>query len=238
MREVLISKNTMKSGHNCFSGCRVAQARRKSNWIFNGRLRAFLLIFRSQRKQLRQKRASTLLANFSKKINRRVGSVSREPDSWRRPQRSWTVRRHDRLRTLPLQAAASRHGLWRGGRGGRKSRRRRPGGRPGEKTRIFVDSPPTRPLNSTLRPAMKKPKAANQRRRRFHARLSEKKKKRSMTLSKTPTGHPADNALRPLNDCPPPASRGAPGYSFPTRRQASKSRRLACPGPEPGARQL
>lgn len=52
-----------------------------------------------------------------------------------------------------------------------------------------------------------------------------------MTLSKTPTGHPAGNALRPLNDCPPPASRGAPGYFFPTRRQASKSRRFTCHGP-------
>ena len=52
-----------------------------------------------------------------------------------------------------------------------------------------------------------------------------------MTLSKTPTGHPAGNALRPLNDCPPPASRGAPGYFFPTRWQASKSRRFTCHGP-------
>lgn len=52
-----------------------------------------------------------------------------------------------------------------------------------------------------------------------------------MTLSKTPTGHPAGNALRPLNDCPPPASRGAPGDFFPTRRQASKSRRFTCHGP-------
>ncbi len=52
-----------------------------------------------------------------------------------------------------------------------------------------------------------------------------------MTLSKTPTGHPAGNALRPLNDCPPPASQGAPGDFFPTRRQASKSRRFTCHGP-------
>ena len=63
MREVLI-KNTMKSWGNCFSGCRVAQARIKAIRTFNGRLRAFILIFQHRRKQLRQERASTLLANF------------------------------------------------------------------------------------------------------------------------------------------------------------------------------
>lgn len=37
-----------------------------------------------------------------RKRQRLGGSFSREPDSWRRPQKAWTVRRHDRVRTLPL----------------------------------------------------------------------------------------------------------------------------------------
>lgn len=96
---------------------------------------------------------------------------------------------------------------------------------------LSIRPPPTRPLNSTLRPAMKGSKAANNVDVGFMRASLKKKKKESMTLSKTPTGHPAGNALRPLNDCPPPASRGAPGYFFPTRRQASKSRRFTCHGP-------
>ena len=51
MREVLIFKNTMKSSSNCFSGYRVAQARRKAIQTFKGRLRAFVLIFQHKRKQ-------------------------------------------------------------------------------------------------------------------------------------------------------------------------------------------
>lgn len=60
-------KITMKSWGNCFSGCRVAQVRRQTTQTFNGRLRAFLLIFQQRRKQLRQEGVSTLLANFPKK---------------------------------------------------------------------------------------------------------------------------------------------------------------------------
>ena len=60
------TKNTMKSWRNLFSGCRVAQTRRKAIRIFKGRLRAFLLIFQHRRKLLRQEKASTLLAYFPK----------------------------------------------------------------------------------------------------------------------------------------------------------------------------
>ena len=38
-------KKAMKSWRNRFSGCRLAQARRKASRTFKGRLRAFLLIF-------------------------------------------------------------------------------------------------------------------------------------------------------------------------------------------------
>ena len=54
----------MKSWRNCFSGRRVAQARKKAIRIFKGRLKAFLLIFQHWRKQIQQGMASTLLANF------------------------------------------------------------------------------------------------------------------------------------------------------------------------------
>ena len=92
MREVLISKNTMKSWRSCFSCCCVAPARRKAIRTFNGRLRAFLLIFQHRRKQLRQERASTLLANFSRKKQkprrrfrtRRVGKATNKGNRQRR----------------------------------------------------------------------------------------------------------------------------------------------------------
>ena len=42
-----------------FSGCRVAQARRKAIRTFKGRLRAFLSMFQHRRKQIRHERAST-----------------------------------------------------------------------------------------------------------------------------------------------------------------------------------
>ncbi len=51
-------------------------SRIKAIRIFNGRLRAFLLIFQHLRKQLRQERASTLLANFPLffVLQQRIGS--------------------------------------------------------------------------------------------------------------------------------------------------------------------
>ena len=50
MREVLISKNTIKSRRNRLSSRRAAQARRKAIQAFNGRLGTFLLIFQHPRK--------------------------------------------------------------------------------------------------------------------------------------------------------------------------------------------
>ena len=75
----------MKSWHNFFSGCRVAQARRKAIRTFKGRLRAFLLIFQHQRKQLRQEKASTLLAYFPKKKRSTPEPVPKRAQSGLRP---------------------------------------------------------------------------------------------------------------------------------------------------------
>ena len=49
--------------------CRASSKKRIR--IFNGRLRALLLVFQRRRKQLRQKGASTLLADFPNKENKR-----------------------------------------------------------------------------------------------------------------------------------------------------------------------
>ena len=50
-----VDKKNYEIMSNCFSGCCVAQARRKANLSFNGRLRAFLLIFQHRRKQIRRR---------------------------------------------------------------------------------------------------------------------------------------------------------------------------------------
>ena len=72
----------MKSWCNCFSGCRVAQALRKAIRTFKGRLRFFLSISQHQRKQLRQERASTLLAYFSKEKT----TIQRRETTKRKPK--------------------------------------------------------------------------------------------------------------------------------------------------------
>ena len=61
----------MKSWRNRFSVCRVAQARRKAIRIFNGRLRALLLVFQRRRKQLHRRGRQCFSRTFPIKKNKR-----------------------------------------------------------------------------------------------------------------------------------------------------------------------
>ena len=74
MREVLI-KNTYEIIEQLLLRLSCCANSKKSKQIFNGRLKAILLIFQRRRKKIRQKRASTLLAYIPKKNKQRAGGV-------------------------------------------------------------------------------------------------------------------------------------------------------------------
>ena len=77
MREVLISKKAMKLWRNCFSCCRAAQAQRKAIRTFNGRLRAFLLIFNTDANNSDRRGHQHFSHTFPKKKEKRSSRKKR-----------------------------------------------------------------------------------------------------------------------------------------------------------------